>query len=340
MGRGVDPKPSIEARTERLENGAIDVMQDAYPGGVRDTLNQLFAVGLSAGAMSPTAAKNMMRKTVEYQGDGGSGAAIFTGLGNDGLRANIKHEAATRIGNRVAKDPDFVKWFENHDMLYGKNEYRAIPDYVVHDNMGRPYTDPADVGYRVAAYFMKSWATEVADSDSHALAWQIAAAREFGSDKAGTRAMLERSFYDSPDDARKDQQRYLGQQLRDMLDYDEPAMRAVHRAVYAETQEQLAKAGVTEVTLYRGLGLPVGLRVYPNFKLQANPLSSWTLSRGTAEDFSYDNYGTRPPHQVAAVVATTVPAKQVYSTPFAGVGCLNEAEFVLVNVSGSTARLS
>ena len=93
----------------------------------------------------------------------------------------------------------------------------------------------------------------------------------------------------------------------------------VVKDIYAQTQKFLADNGVTELIVYRGIhkDFETTAAGITSTDLDDNVLSSWSTEPGTAFGF-----GT-------AVLVAKVPAKDVFSLPRIGIGCLSEAEVVL-----------
>lgn len=314
-------------------------------GTTEDTADTLTSLLIAEGTTSIADAEQARDKALnyDYSWSPGSDGSIYTSYSEQRMRANLKYAVTERIGERMAEDPEFQKWLEGDSWVPANDTLGVEPVLaeLLTDERGwvRPPQEAAQI---IARTYVKGWAAEVADSDHRALALQLAAQHEFGGSPESGKAMLKRSGAGYRDqEARLRMQTQLAGEIRQILDDWEPAMRAFHRAVYAETQDFLAANGIKEVTLFRGTGVPVGQRVLGEFSANTNPLSSWTLHRGTAAEFSADFDGLKSAlSQVGAVVGSTVPAAQVYSTPFTGPGCLNEAEFVLLNMTGSTVRLS
>jgi hypothetical protein len=120
-------------------------------------------------------------------------------------------------------------------------------------------------------------------------------------------------------------------------------LKAFVKAQYDESQEQLAKHGITELTVVRGLSFGESEEGNEDHYLSGNPsdlptvrylsdtsgppLSSWSTNPETASGFA--NNLSR-----GAMAVARVPASEVVGTPFTGVGCLGESEIVLK--SGTT----
>ena len=95
------------------------------------------------------------------------------------------------------------------------------------------------------------------------------------------------------------------------------------RAQYDVTQEHLAAAGVSSVTLYRGTDIVEGMNPQigdggKTVELDLRPMSSFSTRRGAANGFG------------ANVISAEVPADRILSTAVTGNGCLNEQEVVVL----------
>jgi hypothetical protein len=126
---------------------------------------------------------------------------------------------------------------------------------------------------------------------------------------------------------------------------------AVVRQQYVNTQAYFAAKGIKEVTLYRGKddenlaasldelnadrvfdadGKLSPLQWLAREKVTLRPLSSFTADKQTATDFAGATKGV--------VLVVKIPVTQVFSTPFTGIGCLPEKEFVVLG-KPTTARV-
>jgi hypothetical protein len=95
---------------------------------------------------------------------------------------------------------------------------------------------------------------------------------------------------------------------------------AVIRQQYADTQAYFEAKGIKEVTLYRGTDDP-SLRAGEQ-EVVLRPLSSFSADRQVAYSFASEEGGR--------VLTVKVPVSQIFSTPFTGIGCLPEQEFVIL----------
>jgi hypothetical protein len=110
-----------------------------------------------------------------------------------------------------------------------------------------------------------------------------------------------------------------------------PVLQSFARAMYDNTQADLAARGITDLKVYRGTGIPLGDE--PKYltgegrTVTLRPASSWSTDWTTARMFAgyaLDQGGA------TAVLTATVPASRVLSTPNTGIGCLSEAEVVIL----------
>ncbi len=190
--------------------------------------------------------------------------------------------------------------------------------------------DPALVRDRVRE-LVNTWSRTAGDHDVEALLVQEAARQEFGLTNA--RAKDLKAMADQMLDGWSP-----GQYAYYRTTLESPAFagyRAFVRAQYDETQEFLERAGIDEVLVYRGGGIPKGI-VPPEggdeawgagyVNVRQNPLTSWSTSATVASDFQVDGSLNQDP----AIFATVVPRERILSTPATGNGCLREAEVVIL----------
>ena len=108
--------------------------------------------------------------------------------------------------------------------------------------------------------------------------------------------------------------------------------RKIVRAMYNHTQEELSKAGIKDVVLFRGkepgwkdtAGQP--MRKGMDFKIVSNAASSWTAAPEIAVGFG-------------DVITARVPAKRILGTARTGFGCLRELEYVVLGGGDDTVTL-
>jgi hypothetical protein len=116
-------------------------------------------------------------------------------------------------------------------------------------------------------------------------------------------------------------------------DVGEQAARGMLQRMYDRTQEQFLAAGISEVTLYRGISRDAMLDAFPEPRVltdpavpvrltESNAVESWSFSPTVAEKFAHSGEGL--------VIAATIPVRQILSTFSTGFGCSNEAEVIVL----------
>jgi hypothetical protein len=114
--------------------------------------------------------------------------------------------------------------------------------------------------------------------------------------------------------------------------------RDVVRSLYEVTQRELARQGITEVMLYRGMRwddpafpMPEWARVPDGTVIESlamRPLQSWTSDPDIATMYAF------PADDSSMVVGSAVPAVRLLTTPWMGVGAASLSEFVVLSADG------
>jgi hypothetical protein len=278
---------------------------------------------------APGEAKALKAEDMKFKRSGD--AYKHLGKASQGERAGAKkalnEEISDRVFQKALKDPEFMKLLENDS---GKIYNRSVRDLI-------------QTKVRTA---IDQWAGTSADMNEWAIAMQRAAAEKYGMREAVQ--LLEdgvlHSGYQTSIAPRiwKDAERIL-QKNRSWFNHFLDAM-------YEHTQEEFARQGITEVTLFRGMGrhalpggdLPAwittgtkapGSDTFVGSMLEEGlrPLSSFSASYNTAQRFSS-----------GITIGTRVPVQYVVGTARTGFGCLTEQEFVVLgNVQGrATVQVS
>jgi hypothetical protein len=201
---------------------------------------------------------------------------------------------------------------------------------------GGKFASADTVEKQVAALATATWAKSSGDSDPISLQFQIAAEQEFGleANPFVHEEFQKRLDYEAerdlpPGDAYRDRTIFTDEQMA--------GARKFVRTQYNLTQEMLAKEGVREVVLYRGMKWPNEPTSIPTeiksllstrrgsgvVAVHGNPLSSWSTKYHTADSFTSG-------HEIRAIAGTKVDARRILSTPYTGFGCLKESEVVLL----------
>lgn len=168
-----------------------------------------------------------------------------------------------------------------------------------------------------------TWAQTASDSNIHSLSLQMAAAEVFGVDPSGIQGHLEEIGM-------------AGQVEHRLQSQDGELLRSFAKAMYDDTQEKLAAAGIDNVVLFRGMNWPTptpGLDYNPPLKttpewaqtegvktVNLNPMSSWAAWDQTAYEFGSNG----------VVLAAEFPASRIISTARTGNGCLSEFEYIVL----------
>lgn len=202
---------------------------------------------------------------------------------------------------------------------------------------------------RTVSTLIQQWAQTSGDSNTRALAMQLAAHEEFGLSASARSAVLD----------------HLTPTLREetlrIYASEGPAMRPFLRAMYENTQERFAAEGIKEVALYRGQALTstvtpewtkeafgdairlnsdgkveqvVG-KVKGEVEVQLRPLSSFAPDLRTARRFS--SMLAEGTVRGNMVFTATVPVENVVGTSVSGFGCLSEWEMVVLEAPGKVA---
>ena len=106
------------------------------------------------------------------------------------------------------------------------------------------------------------------------------------------------------------------------------AISAHLRSQYDLTQAMFKKAGVNEVVVFRGQGLPrpAGMisDVFKADSITLQPISSFSAYIKTARSFAVGD------DEFRSITAMVVPADRVLGTATTGYGCITEAELVVI----------
>ena len=209
---------------------------------------------------------------------------------------------------RRAMDPEY----EGHVMVNARGELTILAS----SNKSTFPTGSAEAEKMVRAtiisHLVSRWALASNDNDSASLAVQDAAAEVFNI-KDAKKLKFPSEFAE----------RHAKESVTHGNVY-----REFVKAQYAETQEMFQRAGITEVTMYRGRMSNERAPLIPTATpVVMRPLSSWSSDPSTATAFSYAGGAVR---QNSIVHKVTVPVKRIVSTPLTGNGCLEEQEFVIM----------
>lgn len=205
---------------------------------------------------------------------------------------------------------------------------RALNTAVDNGELTYDQAEAKRVSYDEIDETIRAWAGSSGDDSKVSIAAQQAAAKLFGVD-AGHYAVGSSGLSVKPNASQRD-----------------TASRVIE-AMYAHTQAVLGQQGIKTLTLYRGVKLDnpathtlEGRQEGPLDKVEAgdtftfhgNPMSSWSLSPGTATRFASPGYS-----QKGLVLAMEVPVERVVGSCISGYGCFNEQEVVVTGGVEDTA---
>ena len=174
-------------------------------------------------------------------------------------------------------------------------------------------TNLQEVSYKVVNRIISQWAQSSNDSLRLSLAIQQVAAREFGLTEHAPASVI--AYADKSADEQ-------AKELSDPKSASGKLLAAVVRQQYANTQAYFEAKGIKEVTLHRGFDdskIGVGEQ-----EVMLRPLSSFSGSNFVASRFAGES------GEGGKVMIVKVPVSQIFSTPFTGIGCLPEEEFVVL----------
>jgi len=184
---------------------------------------------------------------------------------------------------------------------------------VVHGDDPRIKQRLAELG---ASALVSLWAIGSNETTKN-LAIQKAAAEEFG--------LKETAEWQGED----------GDKVDDEYSKNGDLYRAFLRAQYDETQDYLAKNGITQVPLYRGMEFfedefneITGAGGFP--EIATRPLSSFSYDSIVAQKFADGTFSTQGSDYKGMVLSGVAPASRVFSCAETGLGCYSEREIVLL----------
>ena len=191
----------------------------------------------------------------------------------------------------------------------------------IKDQIGSELSNDTGIDYDTVNSVIRQWSETSNDSDPNSLAVQQEASKMFGSPLSSWQQAQIADFEKNGGMA------YINGSLVDLpAGPVEPTMasraqiRSILNAMYENTQTRLAEAGFPEyITLRRGVSqvsMPIGTKQ----NVYTNTLSSFTSSTGITPLFSYGG----------VVIEMQIPRSRILSTARTGLGCLAEAEFVII----------
>lgn len=280
-----------------------------------------------------------------------------TGRAEDTKRETSENIAAAIMEVGVADTPEKAHQIalELQDLV---QQNKVIYPFPALGGRATPYEGPNDYfnAESLASGVLKAWARS--SSDRYSLVLHLAALHSLGVidnydgvnfHNYGTEFTNDRDIYLQGNISGGDSATAYDQ-MRERFPKAIEFVEAVVKAQYEATQQKFKEAGVTHVTVSRGVTVTNQNR--PSFKealwidsdrsqslgqtvgllsdIDERPLSSWTADTWKAIEFARD-YGSSELGAEPVVMTAVVPVELVFSTPQTGLGSPAESEVVLLS---------
>lgn len=322
-------RAEIELRLKKMAAEGKGVLEAAQSTPVAGSVMRGYnsATNSRAGAYLNEAGRKVDPLAVNAGGD------YVTGLGTKvlGQGQQAKANIAAQIAGRLNNDKDWAvfrsyqerqirgKWektaFRPSEKALSIKKEVAELDRAGSTRAGRQALLDKEVSARV-----QDWAQSSGDSRLNPVTMQRAIKEEFGT----TGDYLVRS-----DSA------YLSREDVD-ANYAQAGefFRRVARRMYENTQDDLKAAGITHVSVYRGMNFKTKPEWMPTGYATARstapkkvrpllqPANSWSVSQGTSAGFG------------KIMFRAEIPAERILGSARSGFGCLGETEFVVLDSEG------
>ena len=190
----------------------------------------------------------------------------------------------------------------------------------------------ANGGVSLASSMIQAWAGSSGDHQPKSVAAQLAIRDVFNMhpDEVETKAFhLLSTSKNSEEDVYKQAAQAYGIDVKTpaKLESFKAGLRDFALAQYHETQDHLAKLGIKEMFLIRGMKFGEGGAGPQEVNVKLQPASSFTTAHATARSFAGGH----------SLFAVKVPASQILSSFVTGFGCTGESEVVVLNHSSLQA---
>lgn len=298
------PKPSGFVGVSRAYNGT-----ESYP-------SHLYDLALSR-MLNEDMAELNRRAGIQYGDDPSEtnpSANLVSNLGLPDNRKLAKHTLVSDLAKALmATLPPEVILQASYELDRNPDDPPIKP--VTSADLQRPPLagiNMEDRAYEAVNRIIGQWAQSSNDSLRLSLAIQQVVAREFGLTKHAPASAI--AYADKSADEQ-------AKELSDPNSASGKLLAAVMRQQYANTQAYFEAKGIKELTLHRGFDDPV-IGVGEQ-EVVLRPLSSFSASNYVASRFASEE-------REGKVMIIKVPVSQIFSTPFTGIGCLPEQEFVIL----------
>lgn len=188
--------------------------------------------------------------------------------------------------------------------------------------LAKPDATKAHV-YNEVSSRVQTWASNSGDSNTESILMQLAAKEQFG--LTGDPWVAFRSGGSSR------------AAIEDMYRDQGGWYRAVAQAMYENTQAEFRAAGITEISVVRGMSFghppPTWATVAGASRPELMPINSWSTDVGIAKRFASGAAGNGSgSHKI--LLEATIPVELVIGSARTGFGCLSEWEFVVMDHDG------
>jgi hypothetical protein len=261
------------------------------------------------------------------------------------LPAELKHANMVRIGTHLAfaaqTNPELK---EQLDRVYkanfgeaARNEFNDSPHSVYTIDHMSSLSSTTKGAYYLADHLQGAWAYSSASTASQVM--QTAVADKFGIDNPFVLPSFTSEEIRTPSGQRREYTN-LGIEIPFGLSSREellrtaassPAIKAYVDFVYKSTQMLLKGNNIESVEVYRGISfsrsLPAEFQFYGDTKradVNLRPLSSFSSNESIALNFAVESKNS------GFKLTSVVPAARIFSVPKAGLGSLDEKEFVII----------
>ncbi len=201
------------------------------------------------------------------------------------------------------------KWYEKDgpqgQMQFGVRTFSSVQQHEAKREIVSILSEQTGIAYDRVDHVIAKWAGTSNDEDIRALHTQTMASELFN-------VPLSQFQKDKIKDLIGDHS------ISGMGILSDDETKRLLTAMYDNTQEQLAQAGIKSVRLYRGINVKRGgMLIGDTVSLDSNTIESWSLNQKIAGDFG--DIG----------VSSEIPASDIIGSARTGFGCLNEYEFVI-----------
>jgi hypothetical protein len=273
-------------------------------------------------------------------------------LGDKEVSGDIAQNAASAVADRLVADPHFKAVWDH----WSSQPHEAFKNPLEFDDNWH-VESPFD-GHTELYYFNSSWFDEDgAKMDKDTFVQRLQSDEHFFATACARRVMTQwnstsngdsplslliqrevaQMFRTGPVWSHGDSEEAVCQEYMDASPDAQPAVQAILRAVYDETQEQLRDLGFRpndRIRLFRGMSLrgdlPIAERTEgTTIKMQLRAASSWSTQEVAAHKYARTTSQVKPDAH-AVLLSADVPVDRILFTPATGPGLISQNEIVVL----------